>query len=249
MRCRECHATLSTPTAREALTIKCTYCGLEQPAPDAEQRREALFEEQREARLRAEAEQRAKEHASNQEAALLEREAKTKEASSARRGRWMVGLFTLLSALVAPVIIAITVFDAPARLGFGASGKDRLEQIQTQLASVGCKIVHPIDSEYTSSAVSKLVGVGEGECIRAFAAGGDGHRRLAIKLFGPTGTELAHQAETADPQLQYCSATAQTLRFQIDVGAAAKGRLSHMVLQCPAPPPPKPRPRGKPHAH
>jgi len=144
------------------------------------------------------------------------------------------------------VIIAVTVFDAPARLGFGASGKDRLAQMQTQLASIGCKVVHEIEAEYASSAVSELVGVGEGECIRVFAAGGTGHRTLAIKLFGPTGTQLAHQAITADPQLQYCSTTAQTVRFQIDV--TGKGRLSHMVMKCPAPPP-KPKLKGKPHAH
>ena len=158
--------------------------------------------------------------------------------------RWVV--IGLLGALIASVIIAM-VFDAPARLGFGASGKDRLELIQTQLASIGCTTLHAPDAEYATGPVSTLVEMAEGACIRVFAAGGDGHRRLGVHIFNATNAELAKQAETPDPQLLYCSRIAQIVRFQIDVAPASTGRLSHMVLACPPPPPPKPR--QLPHSH
>jgi hypothetical protein len=249
MRCRECNAVIPAPADPTALTTRCSHCGLEQPAPDADARHRRALEAQREQRLRDEAEQRKKEHEWDKERARLEDKAKRADRRSGRVGRVIGGLAALIGLLIAPVVIAITVFDAPARLGYGAAGKDRLEQMQTQLASIGCKVVHPIEAEYASSAVSKLVGVGEGECLRVFAAGGPGHTRLGLKVFSPDNKELAHTRETADPQLQYCSAAAQTLRFQIDTGPAAKGRLSHMVLACPAPPA-KPKPKiHDPHRH
>lgn len=245
MRCRECHASIPTPSDPRALTTKCQYCGLEQPVPDADERRKHLIAEQREVARLADIRQREQEHAWDKERDALERKAKRADRRSERRGRWFTVVIGLISALIAPVIIAITVFDAPARLGFGASGKERLEQIQTQLTS--CTTIHPPEAEYASGPVSKLIGMAEGDCIRVFAAGGNGHSRLGVHLFGGTNTELAKQAETPDPQLLYCSKIAQTVRFQIDVGTASKGRLSHMVLKCPPPPPP--RLKERPHSH
>jgi len=45
--------------------------------------------------------------------------------------------------------------------------------------------------------------------------------------------ELAHTAETADPQLAYCPRAPGLLRYEVRVGPAAKGRLTHMALRCP----------------
>jgi hypothetical protein len=227
-RCRECNALIPAPTARDALTMRCEHCGLEQPVPDADARHRRLLEEQREARLR---EQERRQAEREDRAEQREVREKTRE----RRWRPLMWLLGLIPFLIAPVIIAITVFDAPARLGFGASGNDRLEQMQLQLASTGCTVVQAITSEYASSNVSKLVGVAEKQCIRVFAAGGSGHNALGLKLFAPDGHELAHAKSTQDPQLAHCSATGQTLRYQIEIGVVAKGRLSSMVLACPAP--------------
>lgn len=254
MRCRECNAAVPIPTGFTAVTVRCPYCQHEQPIANVELRQQLKAEDTR-ARLaheqrQQELEQRKKEHDWKKERAEREDKAKRSERRRARFGGWIGGLGTLLVVLIGPAIVAVTVFDLPARLGYGASGSDRLEQMQTQLAGLGCKVAHPIEAEYVSSTVSELIGVSEGQCIRAFAAGGPDHHRLALKLFAADSTEVAHTAAGEDPQLQYCSATAQTLRLQIDVGSS-KGRLSHMVLTCPPPPPkPKPpKPTGKGHHH
>ncbi len=261
MRCKECHATIPTPDDVHVLTTKCQYCGLDQPVPDAEQRRNHLlakereaaharFLENREATRRAEIEQRNAEIEQRKKEHEWEKEQARQEKKERRRGDWSARLgtvITVIGALAAPVIVGITVFDLPARLGFGASGKDRLEQIQLQLASSGCSVVHAPDAEYASGPVSKLVDLKEGDCIRVFAAAGDASHRLALKVFNPMNAEVASQASTVDPQLLFCSSAAQKVRVQID--STGKGRLSHMVLNCPAPPPPKPKPKGKPHKH
>jgi hypothetical protein len=238
-RCRECHASIPDP-APNALTMRCPYCGLEQQAPDADARHRRMLEEQREARLRAEAEANAEAERRRQDREDRQEEREEREKRRERRWRPVTWLLSLIPLLIATVIIAITVFDAPARLGFGASGKDRLEQIQQQLTGTGCTTLQAPEAEYASSNVSKLVGVAEQQCIRVFAAGGGGHNSLGLKLFDPEGKELAHAAQTPgatsmDPQVQYCSPRGGTLRYQIEVGVVAKGRLSHMVLACPAP--------------
>jgi hypothetical protein len=221
-RCKECHAAIPAPPP-DALRMRCPYCGLEQEVPDADARHRRMLEAQQ-----LELERRREEREDRKEREEL------REKRSERRWRPLRWLLGLIPFLIAPVVIAITVFDAPARLGFGASGQDRLEQLQQQLAGVGCTTVHAIEAEYASSNISKLVGVAEHQCIRVFAAGGSGHPALGLKLFGPEGNELQHARATSDPQLTYCSPKGQTLRYQIELGAAAKGRLSHMVLACPA---------------
>ncbi|HEU0036974.1 MAG TPA: hypothetical protein VFQ53_40465 [Kofleriaceae bacterium] len=241
-RCRECHAAIHVPGDVHVLAMRCTYCGLEQPVPDVEARRQFLLEQQREARLDAERRERAEQ---------AEREAaeRHEERKQARRGRWVAWLGTLVGVLVGPTIIAITVFDLPARLGFGASGKDRLELIERQLATGGCTPVIAPDSQYANSNVTKLFPIAAGQCARVFAAGGDGHSTLGLKLFGPDGAQLVDGADnTSDPQLQYCATAAATLRFEIKIGVASKGRLSYMVLACPPPTPDAPAAEPEPPA-
>lgn len=229
------------PVELEAVVMRCTYCGAEQPVPDLVERQRLLLERQREVRL-------AEERRAN-EAREQRREAEAaRDKKQNRRSRRWTWLFSLIPMLIAPTIIAITVFDAPARLGFGASGSDRLEQIQAQLQTTGCIVVSAIDSEYASGDVSKLFHVDAAQCIRAIAAGGSGHRSLALRLFGSTGTEVAKASDTTDPQLAYCAPAADMLRLEIVVGPASKGRLSHMILACPIAedaPPPKPKPKPK----
>ena len=248
-RCRECHASIPVPDALDALVMHCQYCGVNQPVPDAESRRRLLLEEQREARLHA---AREAELARENRREVREEQHRERDRKEAKRGRWVTWLATLIPLLVAPTIIAVTVFDAPARLGFGASGSDRLEQMQTQLTSTGCTVVSAIGSEYASSNVSKLVKV-DPQCIRVFAAGGGGHNTLSLRLFSSGGKEVAHAKDTTDPQLTYCATAADTMRYEIKIGVASKGRLSHMVLACPDPAnkppvetPPKPGDTTKP---
>ena len=230
IRCAECHAVVPAPTALDATTMKCGYCGLDQPVPDLEARRRAFVEEQREARL---LEERRAAHALEERRDAAAERKHTIERREARSGRWRNRIFVLVSMLIAPTIIAITVFDLPARLGFGASGSDRLDQVSAQLQGAGCTVLSAVDSEYASGSLSGLIKA-DHQCIRVFAAGGDGHRELSLRLFSGDGKEVAKAGNTTDPQLTYCAPTAETLRYEIGVGPAGKGRLSHMVLSCPA---------------
>jgi len=218
MRCGECNAKIRPPSELEAVVMRCNYCGHEQPVPDLAQRRAAIAERER---LALEKQKHA--HSSR------ERDLDRREARRSRRWTWVI---SLLSMLIAPVIISITIFDLPARLGFGSSGAGRLEQIQAQLASTGCTVLEPLDSEWTDGNVSRLINV-DHQCIRALAAGGGGHHTLGLKLFGADGKQLAEVTDTIDPQLAYCSKTKQVLRYEIAVSPASKGRLSHLVLACP----------------
>ncbi len=72
--------------------------------------------------------------------------------------------------------------------------------------------------------------------MRVVAAGGNGHPSLELRLFSADGKELAHSTSTTDPQLSYCAKASETVRYEIVVGPASKGRLSHLVLACPAGP-------------
>jgi hypothetical protein len=141
-------------------------------------------------------------------------------------------MISILSILIAPVIISITIFDLPARLGFGSSGSSRLEQIQAQLVTTGCTVLEPVDSQYADGNVSRLINV-DPHCIRVLAAGGGGHSTLGLRLYSADGKQVGKADDTTDPQLSYCSKSAQVLRYEIVVSPASKGRLSHLVLQCP----------------
>jgi hypothetical protein len=228
-RCVECHASMAVPAELEATTMRCAHCGATQAVPDLEARRRMLLDQQREARI-AESERAREAREERREA----REARERDESKqeARRGRWGARLMTLFAMLLAPTIIAITVFDLPARLGYGDSGSGRLAQQRTMLASQGCAPIGGISEQYATGSVSKLVPVAEKQCIRVFAAGGDGHRSLSLRLFDGNGKEVAKSDDTTDPQVRYCAKAASTLRYEVDVGVASKGRLSHMVLTC-----------------
>jgi hypothetical protein len=231
-RCVECHASIPVPAELEATTMTCPYCHRNQAVPDLETRRRLLLDQQREERLAEQA--RAAEAREARREAREERE-RHEEKKEARRGRWGMRLVTIVSVLLAPTIIAITVFDLPARLGFGESGSGRLATLKQQLESTGCTTLRGISSQYASSNVSTLVPV-QAQCIRVFAAGGDGHSSLELRLFGADGKQIADSGgSTTDPQLTYCAKKPATLRYEIEIGPASKGRLSHMVLACPAP--------------
>lgn len=209
--------------------MRCPYCNATQAVPDLAERQRLLLEQQREARLAEE--QRAREAREQRREAREERD-RHEEKKEARRGRWGARLMTLFAMLLAPTIIAITVLDLPARLGYGDSGSGRLAQQRTMLANQGCAPLGGIGEQYATGSVSKLVPVAEKQCIRIFAAGGDGHRSLSLRLFDAGGKEVAKAGDTTDPQLQYCAKAAGTLRYEVGVGPASKGRLSHMVLTC-----------------
>lgn len=223
---------MPVPAELEATTMRCPYCNATQAVPDLEARRRLLLEHQREARLaeqaRAEAEREVRREARE--------EAQRKEdKQEARRGRWGMRLMSLFAILLAPTIIAVTVFDLPARLGFGESGAGRLTQLRAQLAASGCQPLGGIAEQYATGSVSRLMPVADQQCVRVFAAGGDGHRSLSLTLYDATGKEVARAGDTTDPQLEYCARGAGTLRYEVAVGPASKGRLSHMVLNCPGP--------------
>lgn len=221
-KCGECHASMSYPEDLEATTMTCPYCHATQPVPDLQARQQMLLAHKRE------------EREAQREARREEREERQRleDKREARRGRWGMRLTTLFAMLVAPTIIAITVFDLPARLGYGDSGSGRLAQQRTMLAGQGCTPVGGISEQYASANVSKLVPVAAKQCIRVFAAGGDGHRTLTLRLFDADGKELARAGDTSDPQLRYCARAPATVRYEVGVGPASKGRLSHMVLTC-----------------
>lgn len=229
-RCPECHASLVVPDEHTATTTRCIYCGATVPLADADARRRHALELEREARLREQQRLDAERDARRDAEAAAERRAERRER---RRGRWGARILALVTALAAPLIIAITVFDLPARLGFGPSGADRLAQITRQLREQGCTVLAPVRSTYATSTVSKLVEV-EAGCVRVLAAGAGDHRSLGLRLYAADGALLGRAADSLDPQLTYCGAAAGTLRYEIVVGPAAKGRLSHTVLRCPS---------------
>lgn len=229
-RCAECHASMPVPPELEATTMRCPYCGASQAVPELEARRRLLLEHQREARL-AEQARAAEERERRREA--REQHERHEDRRLARRGRWGMRLMTLVAVLAAPSIIAVTVFDLPARLGFGASGADRLTVVRQQLEASGCVPLGPIASSYATGHVSRLVTV-DATCVRVFAAGGEGHRSLSLRLFDGGGQEVARAGDTTDPQLVHCAKVAGTLRYEVGVSPAAKGRLSHMAMTCPA---------------
>jgi len=230
IRCGECNASYPLPEDASVTSMRCPYCGAAIVVPDAEARRRYLLEQQREARLADQ--HRAAEQRELRREAREEAERKT-DRKERRSGRWGTRIMSLIAVLAAPTIIAITVFDAPARLGFGASGADRLGQLATQLRGTGCTTVAAIRSQYATGTVSQLVTTDGVGCLRVLAAGAGDHRTLGLRLFDAEGNELAKAAGTLDPQLTYCPTAAATLRYEVVVGPAAKGRLSHTVLGCP----------------
>jgi hypothetical protein len=231
-KCFLCHAPVPVPAELEATVMTCSHCDAVQPVPDLEVRRRLLLEQQREQRMAEQ--QRADEARRLREEEREERE-RSEDKKERRRGRWGTRLMSLVAILAAPTIIAITVVDAPARLGCGASGSDRLGQLAGQLQGEGCTVLREAESEYASSNVSRIVKVDK-QCIRVLAAGGDGHRTLSLRLFGADGKQLAKAGDTTDPQLSYCAPAPASLRYEVGVGPASKGRLSHMVLSCPKAP-------------
>lgn len=224
--CSNCGAKIPVPADLAATRMRCPYCGAEQPVPDLEVRRRALADERRvqleERREAAERDQR--EH---------ERRERAADRREARRGQWSTRLISIFAMLLAPAIISVTVFDLPARLGFGSSGADRIGQVVTQLGNAGCTVMVPATSLYASGNVSRLVTVDQG-CLRILAAGGDSHRSLSLRLFSETGKELAKSSDTTDPQISYCPRAPGLLRYEIGISPASKGRLTHAVLVCKA---------------
>lgn len=236
IRCGECNATHPAPADPAITSMRCPYCGAAMAVADVEARRRYLLEQQREARVAeqhgAHLAREARREAREEEERREQREERKEERSERRTGRWVGRVMTVIAVLAAPTIIAITVFDLPARLGFGASGADRLEQLSTQLRATGCATIAPIHSSYATGTISQLVTTEPG-CLRVLAAGAGDHRTLALRLFDANGKEIGKAKDTLDPQLTYCTATAGTLRYEVVVGPAAKGRLSHTVLRCP----------------
>src|SRR5688572_15643399 len=121
IRCQECNATHPLPADPRVTSMACPYCGAAMVVPDAEARRRFLLEQQREERLREQHRAAEAREARREAREAEERDADRKER---RSGRWGMRLMTLFAVLAAPTIIAITVFDLPERLGFGASGAD-----------------------------------------------------------------------------------------------------------------------------
>lgn len=217
--------------------MQCQYCGAVQPVPDLEARQRALFERQR---AEAHAQQRALEAAHRAEearrAARREREEHAERKSSVRWGR----LTMIFSMLLAPAIISVTMFDLPARLGFGGDGSDRIAIVAAQLTERGCQVVAPQASLYASSTVIKLVKLPRGSCLRVLAAGGPGHDSLKLRIFDLDGKEVAKSDDSSDPQAKFCPPAAGTLRYEVVPGLLDKGRLTHLALACPSAPPPPP---------
>lgn len=242
IRCNECHATVPIPEALTARTMKCGYCGAVLTVPDLAQREAAMLEQRRlelhERELMLAAQHR--QHQAAREAAR-DRDERKERRSSVRWGR----LTAVSSMLLAPAIVSVTVFDLPARLGFGDAGAERLSQVAAQLVARGCTPVGAAESSYATGAVSRLVvapSAGQPPCLRVLAAGGPGHRSLRVRLFDLDGKELAASGDQADPQLEECERADAALRYEVVPGVAAKGRLTHQALRCPAPPPKQPEP-------
>ena len=228
--CGNCGAKIPLPEDLSATRMRCPYCGAGAPLPDLEVRRRALADQRRaELEERREADEREEREHQRREQAVERREQRREQ----RRGRWSTRLFSLFAVLLAPVIISVTVFDLPARLGFGSSGAERIEQMVTQLSRAGCTVMVPQTSLYASGNLSQLITIEQG-CVRVLAAGGDGHRSLSLRLFSEAGKELAKSGDTTDPQIHYCPRAPGLLRYEIGIAPASKGRLTHAVLGCKA---------------
>lgn len=246
IRCNECHATVPIPEALAARTMKCGYCGAVLAVPDLAQREAAMLEQRRLALHERELELAAHErYQREQRQAVREHDERKERRSSVRWGR----LTTLLGMLLAPAIVSVTVFDLPARLGFGDAGQTRLGQVAAQLAARGCTPVGAAESEYATGAVSRLLAApaaGQPPCLRVLAAGGPGHRSLRVRLFDLDGKELGSSGDQADPQLEECERAGAAVRYEVVPAVAAKGRLTHQALRCPQPPAKPAAPAGEP---
>jgi hypothetical protein len=232
VRCAQCHATVPIPDHLEARTMQCSYCGAVQAVPDLQARERALIERQRQELQAHQLEQEV--HFRRDEAtreAAREAEERQHRRSGIRWGR----VTTLFSMLLAPVILSITIFDLPARLGLGEDGSDRLALIATQLGEGGCTPLVPSTSTYTKSTVTRLVKLDDG-CLRVLAAGGPDHDALTVRIFDAEGKEVAKSAASRDPQLTFCPSAAGSLRYEVVPGMLDKGRLTHLALGCPAAP-------------
>jgi hypothetical protein len=243
IRCADCHATIPVPADLATRTMQCSYCGAVQAVPDLAAREQALLQHRR---AELEEQRHRDEQARLREASIREAQREALERKERRSSiRW--GRVTMLfSMLLAPVIISITVFDLPARLGFGDAGADRLALVATQLRERGCSELAPPSSLYAAGTVSRLVTLADG-CLRVIAAGGPSHTGLTLRVFDLDGNELAKSQSSSDPQAEVCPAKSGSLRYEIVLGPAAKGRLTHQALRCPPPPAaPAPAVPGKP---
>ena len=210
--------------------MQCAYCGAVQAVPDLQARERALIERQRQEQVAYQLEQEAYHR---HEEAMREAAREAEDRKERKRGvRWGM-VTTVFSMLLAPVIISVTIFDLPARLGFGEDGSDRIALIATQLGEGGCKELVPSTSAYTKSTVTRLVKL-EGGCLRVLAAGGPDHDDLTVRIFDVEGKEVAKSTASRDPQLKYCSSAPASLRYEVVSGMMDKGRLTHLALACPA---------------
>ncbi len=206
--------------------MKCQYCGATQPVPDLLAREHAALQRKLVEQDQREREQNAVREQQDRREAAVERK------RSIRWGR----VSAIFAMLLAPTIIAITVFDLPARLGFGDAGADRVSIVAEQLKSRGCQVVVGASSLYATAAVSKLLPSPKG-CLRVLAAGGPNQDSLTIRMFDRDGKEVAKSGSSADPQLEYCITGEGMMRYEVVPGMLDKGRLTHMALTCPAAPP------------
>lgn len=213
--------------------MKCQYCGAGQPVPDLLAREHALLQRKLVEQDHREREQNAVRDQQDRREAAVERK------RSIRWGR-VTGIFAML---LAPTIIAITVYDLPARLGFGDAGADRVSIVAEQLKGRGCQVAVGASSLYATGAVSKLLPSPKG-CLRVLAAGGPNQHSLTIRIFDRDGKEVAKSGSSADPQLEYCITGEGTVRYEVVPGMLDKGRLTHMALTCPAVTPAEAVPTG-----
>ena len=213
--------------------MKCQYCGAGQPVPDLLAREHALLQRKLVEQDQREREQNAVRDQQDRREAAVERK------RSIRWGR-VTGIFAML---LAPTIIAITVFDLPARLGFGGAGADRISIVAEQLKGRGCQVAVGASSLYATATVSKLLPAPQG-CLRVLAAGGPNQDSLTIRIFDRDGKQVAKSESSSDPQLEYCNAGEGMIRYEVVPGMLDKGRLTHMALTCPATPPAEAPPAG-----
>jgi hypothetical protein len=53
MQCQRCGASVSVPPQFHVLSVRCNYCGLEQPVPDAAERQHQMQQHQHSAQIQA----------------------------------------------------------------------------------------------------------------------------------------------------------------------------------------------------